>query len=168
MKRPILLSLIVLLGFASGWATASPKNGTQTMKRVIPVLLNINAKGQVTEVKPAYKVHPKFKQFLKDQLKKVVVDPAKENGRSVSIQYMLILALHAAQRGDGNYDVKLKLVSSKALPHGPWHWVHGTGHQLALASPSEPAFTPAGPSWTQKMRNLQATMGYHASDPLMR
>jgi hypothetical protein len=170
MKRPILLSLIVTLGFASGLAMASPQDGNRAVNRVIPVLLNINTKGKVTEVNPGYRLRPNFKQFLNGQLKKIAVKPAMEKGKPVSRQYLLMLALKAAPREGDNYSVNLKLLSSKALPIGlgPWHWVHGDGHHLALASPSQPKFSLSGPSWTQKMKALNAVMGFHASDPLMR
>lgn len=167
MKRHILLSLTLFLSFAAGIASASPKDDKPTESRTIPVLVNVNAEGNVTDVAPAYRLRPSFAHLLRDTLQKMITKPAMKHGKPVACQFVLTLALVTVVRDDGKYGVNIKYVSGKALPPGAWHWVHTSDHRLALSGQNQQFAMPIGDRAT-KQRQINELMGLHASDPLQR
>lgn len=136
MKRHILLSLTLLLSFAAGMASASPKQDTTTAPRVVQVLVDVNANGEVTAVTPAYKLRPAFVRQIRDALQKMITEPAMKHGEPVSSQFVLTLGLVATVRENGESSVKIKYISSKALPNGSWYWQSSPNHRLTLAGQS--------------------------------
>ncbi|HET7359079.1 MAG TPA: hypothetical protein VFJ04_02930, partial [Rhodanobacteraceae bacterium] len=152
MKRRILLPLALSLGFAAGIAAAAPKNDPPTASREIPVLVAVNANGDVTEVTPAYKLRPSFVRLLRDTLQKMITKPATKDGKPVSGQFVFTLAVATAPRGNGESDVNIKYVSGKALPPGTWHWVQRPGRQLALAGQSGQIAMPMGDRAAEQQR----------------
>lgn len=137
MKRRIVLTLALFLCTAAGAASVSAKEDTPTDSRVMPVLVDVNTKGEVTEVTPAYKLRPPLERLLRDTVQKVVTKPALEHGKPVSCQFVLNLEMITTARDDGKYGLKLKYISRQALPPGGWYWVRTSEpghHNLALAS----------------------------------
>jgi hypothetical protein len=167
MKPHVLLSLMLLLGFATGMASASPVDDKATENRTIPVLVNVNAKGDVTDIAPAYKLRPSFTRQLRDALRKMITKPAMKDGKAVSSQLVITLALVPVAQGNGKHGVNIKYVSGQALPPGTWHWVHTSGHRLALAGQNQQFAMPIGDR-AAKQREINEMMGLHATDPLQR
>lgn len=133
MKRSILLLSAALFCLASGLVSASAKDAHSAQSHVIPVLVNVNAKGEVTDAKPAYKLRPAFVRAIRNTLSKMITKPATNHGKPIDCQFVVNLAMTTVPRSDGAYGVAFKYISSKALPSGSWYWAKNDTHRLALA-----------------------------------
>jgi hypothetical protein len=133
MKRYFLLSLMLLLGFAAGMASASPTRDNTSEHRVVQVLVQVNANGEVTGVAPAYQLRPAFVRQIRDALQKMITEPAMKHGKPASSQLVVTLGLVPTVRENGERSVEIKYISSKALPDGSWYWMSSSSRQLTLA-----------------------------------
>lgn len=137
-QRSIVLGAALgALIISSGLATAGSGSLSEFVPKVLPVLVQVDSHGKVTSVSPATELTPKLNRLLRANLNEMIVSPAiDKKGRPMSSQFVINLALHAAPRPDGDFDVKFAYVSTAPVPAGSWFWVHTDGRQLALASQS--------------------------------
>lgn len=134
--RTQLLSAAVVALLASASASASDLMSlNQFPHRVEPVLMQVNAHGKVTQASPAYSLPPKMIRLLNANLGEMIRAPATDkNGKPISSQFVMNVALQAEPNGSGNYEAHFAYVSTKPVPPGSWYWVHLDGDRLALAS----------------------------------
>lgn len=134
MKPLLPLVLFGLLAAGSGAAMASSGSLTQFKPKVMPVLVQVNAHGKITDASPSEELSPKVNRLLMQNLAEMISKPATDrHGRPVSSQFIINVALQASPRAGGDYDANFAYVSTKPVPAGSWYWVHIDGHRLALA-----------------------------------
>ena len=131
----------------------------------MPVLVRVDAHGKVTKISPSSDLSPAFERLLERNLRAWISKPALENGRPISREMIVNVALHVAARGDGKYDASFACVSSSPSPDMASHWVTLDGTQLALADDhgdyrGNRASMPAAPSNFQRSFN-EAQGGTH-------
>ena len=133
MKR--FCAFLVLGTLAAGQgAMATSMSINQFTPRVLPVLVQVDSHGKVTDVSPSVELAPRYDRMLRQTLEKMITKPASHHGRAVASQFIINLGLETASRPDGNYDARFVYVSTAPVPPGSWYWVHIDGHQLALRS----------------------------------
>lgn len=130
--QPALFTAMMLLA-GTGTAMASSASLNEFTPKVLPVLVQINAKGKVTDASPAMKLSPRLDRLLRQNLDELINQPATDHGRPVASQFVANLALTVTPRREGGYDARFAFVSGSPVPSGSWHWVHVDGHRLALA-----------------------------------
>ena len=134
MKRFQTTLLFGMLSLAASAALASSGSLNEFRPKVLPVLVQVNAHGKVTDASPAMELSPRLRRLLLQNLNEMIVKPATEHGRPISSQFVANLALQVTPRPEGDYDAQFAYVSSSPVPSGSWYWVHIDGHRLALAS----------------------------------
>lgn len=128
------LVLAVLMN-VSGMAGAGSLS--EMVPKVLPVLVQVDAKGKVTGASPATQLPPRLNRLLRANLDEMIGSPAiDKKGRPTSSQFVMNLALQTSPRPDGDFDVTFAYVSTAPVPPGSWYWVHTDGRELALASQS--------------------------------
>lgn len=156
MKLSYALTLTAALLLAASWTPAMSSHPAGSNQRLLPVLVNVNTKGEVTDISPAYKVRPGFNHALRETLKKMVTKPAMVKGKPVRSQFVATFALIPTTSADGKSTVTLKYLKSQALPPDTWYWVHRKppNDQLALANQHAQIMSPysrfPGPSFQQE------------------
>jgi hypothetical protein len=136
MKRFIVLTAGALFCLACAAVSASPTDSNPAPSRAIPVVVHVNDQGRVTSATPAYRVRPAVLRAIRQTLDTIITGPAMKDGKAVSSQFVITLALVPAAKGDGSHGASLKYISSKPLPSGDWLWVHTPDHRLALVNQS--------------------------------
>ncbi len=101
--------------------------------KVLPVLVQVNNQGKITDASPAISLTPQLDRLLRQNLGEIVTGPATRHGKPVSSQFVANMQLKAAPAEPGKYSTQFVYVSSSPVPTGRWHWVHIDGHRLALA-----------------------------------
>jgi hypothetical protein len=134
MKRFQTTLLFGMLSVAASAALASSGSINEFRPKVMPVLVQVNAHGKVTDASPAMELSPRLRRLLLQNLDEIIVGPATDHGRPVSSQFVANMALRTTPRTEGSYDAQFVFVSSSPVPSGSWYWVHIDGHRLALAS----------------------------------
>jgi hypothetical protein len=133
MKRfCAFLALSTLAG--SQAATATSMSINHFTPRVLPVLVQVDSHGKVTDVSPSVELAPRYDRLLRQTLDEMITKPANDHGRAVASQFVINLGLQADPRPDGKYDARFVYVSTSPVPPGSWYWVHIDGHRLALRS----------------------------------
>lgn len=133
--KPVQLPLLVaMLVAGTGAAVASSGSLNEFRPKVLPVLVQVNAHGKVTDASPAMELPPRLHRLLLQNLDEMIVKPATEHGRPVSSQFIANLVLRTTPRAEGDYDAQFVYESISPVPSGSWYWVHIDGHRLALAS----------------------------------
>jgi hypothetical protein len=133
MKR--FCAFLVLSTLAGGQAaTATSMSINHFTPRVLPVLVQVDSHGKVTDVSPSVELAPRYDRLLRQTLDEMITRPANDHGRAVASQFVINLGLETASRPDGNYDARFVYVSTSPVPPGSWYWVHIDGHRLALRS----------------------------------
>lgn len=133
MKTTIALAFSFALLFASAWTSAFSADSNTKNSRTLPVIVQVNAKGAVTDITPAYKLSPRFRKLVFNTLSKMITEPAYRDGEPVSSQFVITLGVIKHEVAQGQSSVSLKYLSSKPLPTGSWYWVH-TQSRLALVN----------------------------------
>ena len=134
MKRFPMMVLATLLATGVNVAMASTGSLTEFKPRYLPVLVQVNAKGRVTDASPAVQLSPAFNRLMLKNLDEMIAKPATYKGRAVSSQFVINLALQVTPRPEGDYFAKFGYVSTSPVPNGSWYWVNINGHRLALAN----------------------------------
>lgn len=144
MKLSHALMLVAALLLAPGMfpAMSSQPAGVESHK-MLPVLVTVDRKGEVTEVAPAYDLRPGFRHSISDMVKKMITKPAMKHGKAVRSQLVMTFALIPQAGHDGKSRVSLKYLKSQALPLDTWHWVHMTDNKLALENDKQQFMAPA-------------------------
>ena len=137
MKTVQLFLVLGALIAVPGISVSASGSLSEFVPKVLPVLVQVDAHGKVTGASPATELSPKLNRLLRANLDEMIRAPAVDkNGRAMSSQFVINLALHTSPRPDGDFDVKFAYVSTSPVPAGSWYWVHTDGRELALASQS--------------------------------
>lgn len=120
----------------AGTAMASSGSLVEFKPQVMPVVVQVDARGQVTDILPSEQLTPRLQTMLIEQLDAWIIKPATVKGRPVSSRFIVEVAMQAKPRKDGNYDASFVYVKSLAMPFaGAVHWnVINGGLELALVS----------------------------------
>jgi len=129
---------LLLMGslVAAQGALATSMSLNHFTPRVLPVLVQVDSHGKVTQVSPSVELAPRYDRLLRQSLDQMITRPANDHGRPVASQFVINLGLETTQRPDGNFDARFVYVSTSPVPPGSWYWVHVDGHRLALRSRS--------------------------------
>lgn len=150
MKRYGAMLLLGTLSAGQG-AMATQMSINQFTPRVMPVLVQVDRHGRVTEVSPSVELAPRYDRLLRSTLDQMITRPANDHGRAVASQFVINLGLQTSPRPDGNYDARFVYVSTSPVPPGSWYWVHIDGHRLALKSRTD--FTPRQRDFERRMQS---------------
>ena len=135
--NPLRASLIAcaIAAFA-GTAMASSGSLVEFKPTVMPVVVQVDAQGQVTDIQPSEQLTPRLQKMLVKQLDAWFIKPATVKGHPVGSRFIVEVAMQAKPRKDGNYDASFVYVKSLAMPFaGAVHWnVINGGLELALVS----------------------------------
>lgn len=135
--NPLRASLIAcaIVAFA-GTAMASSGSLVEFRPTVMPVVVQVDAQGQVTDIQPSEQLTPRLQKMLVKQLDAWIIGPATVKGHPVGSRFIVEVAMQAKPRKDGNYDASFVYVKSLAMPFaGAVHWnVINGGLELALVS----------------------------------
>lgn len=120
----------------AGTAMASSGSLVEFKPTVMPVVVQVDAQGQVTDVLPSQQLSPQLRKLLVGQLDAWIVKPAIVDGRAVASRFIVEVAMQAKPRQDGKYDANFVYVKSLPLAFGgALHWdVINGGLELALVS----------------------------------
>lgn len=134
----------VLVAF-SGIALAASGSPPQT-KGVLPVVVDVNAQGKVTDIVPAGHLSPQWNALLRKQLDAWITEPAHDkNGKPMDSRFVVEVKVNTQQRQDGKYDASFAYVKSLPVPiSGPVHWEHRT-------NPQQLVLVGAGSNWMPAM-----------------
>ena len=102
--------------------------------KILPVLVQVNAHGKVTDASPSTELPPRLNRLMLENLQGLIAGPAIVHGKPVSSQFIMNLALEVTPRPEGDYYANFAYVSTSPVPPGSWYWVHINGHRLALAN----------------------------------
>lgn len=118
----------------AGTAMASSGSLVEFKPQVMPVLVQVDARGRVTDVQPSFQLTPWSQKLLTQQLDAWISQPASDNGHPVSSRFIVEVAMHTIQRKDGKYDASFVYVKSlPAPPGGAMHWnIINGGLEIAL------------------------------------
>lgn len=106
---------------------------------VLPVLVTVNSKGDVTNMSPAYELRPEMKRLVRTTLDQMITGPAVWKDKPIASQMIVKLALDAKPEEGGKYSVRWVYAGNQPVPYDPsWHWNHIDGHRLALDRSSGP------------------------------
>lgn len=127
---------LILLGVLSVGANANAGSGSLNdfTPKYLPVLVQVNSRGKITDVSSSTQLSPKFDRLLRQNLDEMIHQPAIDHGRPVSSQFVINLALQVTPRKEGDYLANFAYLSTSPVPNGSWYWVKINGHRLALAS----------------------------------
>lgn len=134
MKRLAASVLVGWLAVGAGAAMASSGSLNEFPSKVLPVLVQVDSHGRLTEVSPSIALAPRFDRLLRQTLDEMITKPANDHGRPVASQFVINLALKTSPRADGAYDAQFAYVSTSPVPSGSWYWAHIDGHRLALVN----------------------------------
>lgn len=128
-------AIFALLLGCSAAAAAASASLNEFRPKVMPVLVQVNSHGKVTEASPAFELSPKISRLLRTNLDEMITGPAiDKRGRPMSSQFVINLALQATPLDNGKYDAHFTYLSTAPVPPGSWYWVHIDGRRLMLAN----------------------------------
>lgn len=123
----------LLMGIAP-LASAGSMSLNRFRNHTLPVLVTVDSHGKVTRIQPAYEVPRTVKPLLKKTLDQLITGPSIEDGKGISSQAVIQLAVEAVPQSDGKFTVHFAYVDAMPVPYGMWFWNHIDGHRLALQS----------------------------------
>jgi len=135
--KPFRGSLIACaIAAVSGTALASSGSLVEFNPEVMPVVVQVNAQGQVTDILPSEQLTPSWQKMLIKQIDAWIVKPAIVKDHPVASRFIIEVAMQAKSRKDGKYDANFVYVRSLPMPvAGAVHWnVINGGLELALVS----------------------------------
>lgn len=135
--KPLRASVIAcaITAFA-GTAMASSGSLVEFKPQVMPVVVQVNAEGQVTDILPSEQLTPLWKKMLIKQINAWIVRPATVKDHPVASRFIIEVGMQAKPRQDGDFDANFVYVKSLPMPAaGAVHWnVINGGLELALVS----------------------------------
>lgn len=134
MKTLFSLAVAGCLALGATAAGADSFSINRFPNHVLPVLVQVDSHGKVTDVSPAVELTPRFDRLLRETLAELITKPAAYRGRPVSSQFVMKLGMQAKPRSDGKYDASFVYVSASPVPSGQWFWQHEDGHRLVLVN----------------------------------
>jgi hypothetical protein len=118
----------------AGTAMASSGSLVEFKPRVMPVLVQVDTHGRVTDIQPSFQLTPWSQKLLAQQLDAWIDQPATYNGHPISSRFIIEVAMHTQSREDGKYDASFVYVKSLPAPFGGamhWNIING-GLEIAL------------------------------------
>jgi hypothetical protein len=138
MKRFPIMALAGMLAASSGMAMDASGSLNGFKSKVLPVLVQVDAKGHVTDVSSSTKLAPRFDRLLRQNLDEMITAPAtNKHGQPISSQFVMNLSFQVSPNEKSKKDDYLAhfaYVSATPVPNGSWYWVKINGHRLALAN----------------------------------
>lgn len=137
MQRLLITTIAVaLLGICGSTRAADDSMSINAFRpQVEPVLVQVNAQGNVTSASPAYALPPALDRLLRTNLAEMIRKPATDkHGKPIASQFVMNLAVQATPNDNGTYDTSFHYVSTQPVPTGSWFWSHEDGHRLVLVS----------------------------------
>lgn len=136
MKALHAALIVCAIAAFAGTAMASSGSLVEFKPKVMPVVVQVDAQGQVTDIMPSEQLTPRLRKMLIKQLDAWIVKPATVKGHPVGSRFIVEVAMQAKPRKDGDYDASFVYVKSLAMPFaGAVHWnVINGGLELALVS----------------------------------
>ena len=135
--KPIRASLLACaVAAVAGTAMASSGSLVEFKPQVMPVVVQVNAEGQVTDILPSEQLTSLWKKMLIKQINAWIVSPAIVKDHPVASRFIIEVAMQAKPRPDGDFDANFVYVKSLPMPAaGAVHWnVINGGLELALVS----------------------------------
>ena len=132
MNKLNVIALSALLALGASAAQGESMSLNHFTPRFMPVLVQVNALGKVTNVSPSTELTPKLDRLLRSNLNEMISGPATVKGKPVASQFVINLTLNATPQEQGNYEAQFAYLSSSPVPSGSWFWTHVDGHRLAL------------------------------------
>lgn len=120
----------------AGTAMASSGSLVEFTPRVMPVVVQVNAQGRVTDILPSQQLEPWVRQMLVKQIDAWIAEPAMNRGKPTASRFIMEIAMRVQPRKDGKYDANFVYVKSMPLAYGGalhWNVING-GLELALVS----------------------------------
>ncbi|MGH8192599.1 MAG: hypothetical protein ACREP2_14270 [Rhodanobacteraceae bacterium] len=136
MKLLRLSLTAATLAALAGTAMASSGSLIQFKSQVLPVVVQVNAEGKVTDILPARQLPPQVSRLLVKQLDAWIVKPLMVNGRPVATRFIAEVAMRAKPLEDGKYQASFVYVKGLPMPFGGlvyWNVING-GLEVALVS----------------------------------
>jgi hypothetical protein len=131
-------TLLIACAIAAVAGTASASSGSlvEFKPKVMPVVVQVNADGRVTDILPSEQLTPAWQSTLIKQLDAWIVKPATVKDHPVASRFIIEIAMQAKPRKDGKYDAHFVYVKSLPLAFGgALHWeVINGGVEFALVS----------------------------------
>lgn len=127
-----IASAILLSSVATAKADQEVRIVNDDVVTVIPVLVTLNAAGDVASAKPSTQLSPQLNTLLKEAVISMIKKPALLNKSPAGSQLVMNMGLQVTPRPTGDYDVQFGYVSAKALPAGSWKWTQTADRRLAL------------------------------------
>ncbi|MGH8146578.1 MAG: hypothetical protein ACREPY_09605 [Rhodanobacteraceae bacterium] len=118
----------------TGPALAASGSLVEFKPEVMPVVVQVNAQGQVTNILPSEQLTPWLRKLLIKQLNAWIVKPATVKGHAVGSRFIIEVAMRTTPRTDGKYDASFVYVKSLPMPVGGaahWNVING-GLEFAL------------------------------------
>lgn len=138
MRALLVSTLIVALLSSTSAIAGEPTTPTPTDAppgNIEPVLVHVNAEGKITDVLPAYPLSHGLMRVLRSNLDAMIHKPATDSqGKPISSQFIIKMALKSEQRSTGDYDAHFTYVSASPVPAGSWYWGHDAQGQLVLSA----------------------------------
>ncbi|HJP97994.1 MAG TPA: hypothetical protein VJ862_05460 [Rhodanobacteraceae bacterium] len=135
--KALHISLIAgALAALAGTAMASSGSLVEFRPQVMPVVVQVNAEGRVTDILPSEQLPPGLSHLLVDQLNAWIVKPAVVKGHPVASRFIAEVGMRANPRKDGKFDASFVYVKGLPMPFGGavhWNVING-GLELALVS----------------------------------
>lgn len=127
-------SLIAAALMVAGVSAAQAQSASLSpfAPKVLPVLVQVDTLGKITDLSPAVKLTPQLDRLLRQNLDEIISGPATRHGQPVPSQFVANMKLHATLAASGKYATQFVYVSSSPVPIGRWHWAHIDGYRLAL------------------------------------
>lgn len=135
--KALHISLIAsALAALAGTAMASSGSLVEFKPKVMPVVVQVDTQGKVTDIMPSEQLPPGLSRLLVEQLDSWIIKPAIVKGRPVASRFIAEVAMRANPRKDGKYEASFVYVKGLPMPFGGsvhWNVIDG-GLELALVS----------------------------------
>jgi len=130
-RAPLIFCAIATF---AGTAMASSGSLVDFKPQVMPVLVQVDAHGRVTDMLPSFQLTPWSQKLLTQQLDAWIVQPAIDNGRPVASRFIIEVGMRTVPRKDGKYEASFVYIKSlPAPPGGAMHWnIINGGLEIAL------------------------------------
>ncbi|MGH8190214.1 MAG: hypothetical protein ACREP2_02075, partial [Rhodanobacteraceae bacterium] len=124
------------LAALAGTAMASSGSLIQFKSQVLPVVVQVNAEGKVTDILPARQLPPQVSRLLVEQLDAWIVKPLMVKGHPVATRFIAEVAMRTKPLKNGKYAASFVYVKGLPMPFGgavSWNVING-GLEVALVS----------------------------------
>ncbi len=138
MKHQSIFLATALLGAALAFPSAHASNVVSRVEhKAVPVLVQVDAHGKVTNITPAFKLRPDVQKRMRSSIQSMITGPREHKGHAVQSQLVMTIMPKVSLRPDGKYDVRMVSVKNQPVPTGSWYWMEDSRHRLALASEND-------------------------------